>query len=283
MRKTAIGIVAAVATIGTPVFAADMPLKAPPPSPAPTWTGFYIGGNVGYTWNNDSVGLGTAPTFLNPSLTPMGLTNPLLTSAAATGSFGTSGRGFIGGGQTGYNWQTASWVFGLETDIQGLSSKGSSTVTFVQPRLTSGDTQVTTIAASQNLQYLGTLRGRLGVLVAPSFLAYATGGLAYGGASSSNGIATSEQPNTGTQNASTLGSSSTTLVGWTAGGGAEWLFAPNWSAKLEYLYYNLGSLNYGETLTALEIGGALQYTLATTAAAHFNGNIVRVGLNYKLN
>ena len=268
--------------------AADMPLKAPPPPPAPiyNWTGFYIGVNAGYTWNNDSVNMATAPTFLDPALSANGLTNPILTSAAATGNFRTRASGFIGGGQIGYNWQIgAAWVAGIETDFQGVSShKGSSTTTFVQPRLGAGDNQVTTVSVSQNLRDLGTLRGRLGVLVTPSFLAYGTGGLAYGGVNSSNNITTSEVPNTGTTNGASFGSSSNTRAGWTIGGGAEWMFAPKWSAKLEYLYYDLGTANYAQSMTTFAgAGGPVAYVLGTSTSTRFNGNIIRVGLNYKLN
>jgi outer membrane immunogenic protein len=66
--------------------------------------------------------------------------------------------------------------------------------------------------------------------------------------------------------------------GWTAGGGLEWMFAPNWTTKLEYLYYDLGSASY--TTGAYDsVFGAV--TVATRTSTRFEGNIVRVGLNYK--
>jgi outer membrane immunogenic protein len=84
------------------------------------------------------------------------------------------------------------------------------------------------------------------------------------------------------------------FAGWTAGGGVEWMFAQNWSAKLEYLYYDLGKIQmYGGS--ALQVRNAVgpfgagtpRGELATVAgqnvSAHFNGNIVRVGLNYHFN
>src|SRR5438128_1112183 len=94
-----------------PAIAADMPLKAPIlKAPPPLWTGFYLGGNIGYSWG-----------FSDSTLT---------FSDAASGAVlaSTSSKfqlnGLIGGGQIGHNWQTGSWVLGLEADIQASAQKG---------------------------------------------------------------------------------------------------------------------------------------------------------------
>ena len=83
------------------------------------------------------------------------------------------------------------------------------------------------------------------------------------------------------------GSFSGTRVGWTAGGGLEWLFAPNWSVKAEYLYYDLGSVTSNLTLTQinlLAVGGPAPWGVAgVRSTTRFNGNIVRAGLNYHFN
>ena len=73
-------------------------------------------------------------------------------------------------------------------------------------------------------------------------------------------------------------------AGWTVGGGVEWLFSPQWSAKLEYLYYDLGCLttNVGLAPVVTPAGVALG-SVGQQASAHFNGNIVRVGVNYRFN
>jgi outer membrane immunogenic protein len=128
MKKLATAITA-IALIGTPAFAADMAVKAPPPpaaAPVPTWTGFYVGGNIGASFGNVKADFGTAATvFDTPANFP-------------TASFPTSfaGRdevypgGFIGGGQIGFNWQFSSlWVVGLEADFQGADEKEHSTLT----------------------------------------------------------------------------------------------------------------------------------------------------------
>jgi outer membrane immunogenic protein len=93
-------------------------------------------------------------------------------------------------------------------------------------------------------------------------------------------------PFTVTTSPFSFGSFNSTRVGWTAGGGVEWMFSPNWSLKAEYLYYNLGSVTYNlspliHTLTIPP------FTTVASAFPHsstrFNGNIVRAGLNYHFN
>ena len=80
------------------------------------------------------------------------------------------------------------------------------------------------------------------------------------------------------------GSYSDTRIGWTVGGGLEWMFMPNWSAKAEYLYHYLGSVTYGSSplnvnlLNILTVGSS-----AVQTRAQYNGHIARVGLNYHFN
>jgi outer membrane immunogenic protein len=144
----------------------------------------------------------------------------------------------------------------------------------------------TILTAQRRLDYLGTVRARIGYLVTPALLAYATGGLAYGGVTSSAGIFGAEVPPAGPNNGvwASTGSFSNTRAGWTAGGGLEWMFWPNWSAKVEYLYYDLGTVSYS-------VGAPFQIFPPVTpywlnypyARTRFNGHIVRVGVNYHFN
>ena len=141
--------------------------------------------------------------------------------------------------------------------------------------------------ASRSLDYIGTVRGRLGYLITPTLLAYATGGLAYGGVNSSVSIFQTILGNTDPIPAppSILGGGySNTRAGWTAGGGMEWMFMPNWSAKVEYLYYDLGSVTAALS-PAVQIfpPSAVYWASATTVSSRLNGNIVRAGVNYHFN
>jgi outer membrane immunogenic protein len=183
MKKLATAI-ATIALIGTPALAADlarkMPVKAPPPPPAPvySWTGFYVGLNAGGTFGGDS---NVALPSVDFGPTPSGFA-----AAQSIGAFPTSlnvkETGFIGGGQIGYNWQFNQFVAGFETDIQGASAKGSSTASLFNPAppLVNFSAPVGgTASVSRRLDYLGTVRARLGY-AADNVLFYVTGGLAYG-------------------------------------------------------------------------------------------------------
>lgn len=268
--------------------AADMPLKAPPPPPPPvsSWTGWYVGLNAGWIGSNDKINTNAA--ILSVPGFPI-ITTDL--AATATNQFNDRSNGFLGGAQLGYNYQISPvLVAGIEADIQGSTLNGNASVTGIQGgELIAGIVRpfwVTTTTVSNRLDYLGTLRGRVGVLATPTFLLYGTGGLAYGSEHSSTSVnfnnTDSAPPGVGT------GSFSGTRAGWTAGGGFEWMFFPHWSAKVEYLHYDLGSVTYATGGYTVDIGpttfpGAGIATIATSTTTHFNGDIVRVGLNYKLN
>jgi outer membrane immunogenic protein len=276
-------------------FAADMPMKAPPvvvPPPC-VWCGWYIGVNAGYAWSRDdsvdSVGTGV---FANPLAAP-GTTATLNASVAGVTTPIPVGRrdGFIGGGQIGYNHQFGTLVAGIEADFQALSGESSGTIGTVQPLAGfPGNNAVTTLTASNKVDWLGTLRARFGVTATPDLLLYVTGGLAYGEVKSNTTI--TQQlvgPATATVNGlygSDVGISQV-RAGWALGAGGEWRFAPHWSAKIEYLHYDLGSVSYTGTLNNIVVppGGVVPtggtfYTLNATSSARFSGDFVRVGVNY---
>jgi outer membrane immunogenic protein len=155
---------------------------------------------------------------------------------------------------------------------------------FFPPYTTSTDLSVT-----KDIDWLGTLRGRLGFLVTPTFLVYGTGGLAYGKVQSTTQISQAyNQAVNGV--AGSWGSSSSyseTRVGWTVGGGGEWKLAPKISLKGEYLYYDLGSVSYRGTL----VDGFTAnnpppdpafFTNSVKSSFDANGHIARVGLNFYL-
>lgn len=270
--------------------AADLPSrKAPvyiPPPPPPLWTGFYVGVNAGYGFDasqNVSVA--------NGALLVDAKGNSAAAATGAAGLFPIDTDGFIGGGQVGYNWQfNNQFVLGIEADIQGVAGSSSSAATnSTTPTGAAGGLAIlSALQVNKSIDYLGTVRGRLGFLATPTFLVYATGGLAYGGVNSSAQIFqgfSPAAPSGLTPGFGAAGSYSDTRVGWTVGGGAEWMFHPNWSAKLEYLYYDLGCANYsvgalGATSAAT---GAPNFTNIVTASTRFSGHIVRVGLNYHFN
>ncbi|MEA2922047.1 MAG: outer rane immunogenic protein [Bradyrhizobium sp.] len=141
----------------------------------------------------------------------------------------TKPSGFVGGAQAGYNWQIGSWVLGLEGDIQATGADD----TFAPWKFSN--------------PWFGTVRGRAGYAFS-NILFYGTGGLAFGELRGENYFL----------------SESHTTAGWTAGVGAEFGFAPNWSAKVEYLYVDLSSSQF--TITGVPNG--------------YRFGVVRAGVNY---
>jgi outer membrane immunogenic protein len=191
--------------------------KAPPLPPPPSWTGFYVGGDAGAAWLSD-------PATWNPQPSP-----------AAFGVFPITANdretAFIGGAHVGYNDQVMpDWVVGLEGDWSWTKAGGA----FTQGWIANGGAIVapgSQTSMSANLNWIASARARVGYLIAPSLMAYATGGAAWAKVDYS-GVST----NNGNGYLATFNSSSM-QAGYVAGGGVEWMVTDNWTVRAEYLYY----------------------------------------------
>lgn len=238
MKKTIVSAVFIAALTAGAALAADLPsLKAPPPPPLPpppmfSWTGFYAGLNIGGGW------------FDRPNGFPVGF------------RVGNT-SGVVGGGQIGYNWQWNWLVIGVETDFQGTSLGGAPD----NVNLLFWPGPLVGFLTPPRIEWFGTVRGRVGVApFDPHFLIYGTGGFAYGEVKR----AFFDDPING------FGEGRVD-TGWTAGGGIEWAFMPNWSAKVEYLY------------TQLERDGTRYVNFLGPERFRTKFNTVRAGVNYHFN
>jgi len=268
---------------GGAALAADMPVKARPvPPPAVySWTGFYVGVNAGFVGSDDSMSNVATPIPGAVLGVVPGVSEGL--AALSSGALVEDIKSrFIWGGQIGYNVQFNWWVAGIEADIQGIS-KSNSTGSITTPPggiVVVGVPVTSTVTGTMDTEWLGTVRGRLGFLPTPTLLVYGTGGLAYGRVNASISLS---QSGTNGFIGSGAGAFSETRTGWTAGGGVEWAFAQNWSAKLEYLHYDLGDGSFTwaalGTPASTFFSGVVYQTEVTSAQVR--GNIVRAGLNYK--
>jgi outer membrane immunogenic protein len=214
--KTSLGSAALVALIATcPALAADLSYKAPPPmAPVFSWTSFYIGGNLGGAWANNTI------------------TDSLYGLSFSNGSNAV----FVGGGQVGFNYQFGGGVVvGIEGDFDWAANNNNSVTGVVVP---GGDT----VTASANNRWMATVAGRLGYAF-DSWLIYAKGG---GGWVGANSFTVTDV----TQGASFTAGNSNTVSGWLIGGGFEWAFANNWSVRAEYDYFGLSGRSFTVPATA---------------------------------
>jgi outer membrane immunogenic protein len=247
MKKVLLATTLAVLAVGSASAADIRPTyrPAPPPPPAYSWTGLYWGANVGYSWGHakheETILLSPGP------------------GAFATTSESQKIDGVIGGVQSGYNYQFGAWVWGWETDIQASGQKGGSTFQLAGLPLT-------TLTSDHKLEWFGTARSRLGVLWGPTVLLYGTAGVAYGQVKDTNNVTTVGV-------GSVIGTFRDVKAGWTAGAGIEGVLGGGWSAKLEYLYIDLGKTE--NTIATPGLGTLVSET------RRYTDNIVRVGLNYK--
>jgi len=222
----------------SPAFGADLPIysKAPAP-PVYDWTGFYVGvfGGGGYGNHNVNNQTGQSATFTN-----------------FTANY--SSQGGVAGGEAGYNWQSGSYVVGLEGDLFWTSVKGSDSIAFAQgafPGVTGVD--------ADNLRWGGTVRARVGYTI-DRWMLFFTGGYAFGDIDHTN-------------TAATIDKFTVHANGLTGGGGIAYALTNNVIGKFEYRYTNYNGYNRpGNPLTP---NGQFPYTTESTYS------VVTIGLDFK--
>jgi outer membrane immunogenic protein len=237
-------LLAAICAVGfvQAASAADLPTKAPAYAAPYNWNGFYVGGNLGWGW---------AP-HNSDAFTDAGV---FVTSVSSTRD------GFLGGGQVGYNYM--AWphiVLGIEADFSAADIKATSVST----------TATGTSSTSSKDDWFGTMRGRVGYAF-DNWLLYGTGGFAWMHDTSTRTVLASVVPALVGQSAS----ASSTLTGWTVGGGVEVGITANWIARLEYLHMDFAS--YTDHFVYVPATGNRTINEKLTA------DIVRVAMSYKFN
>lgn len=248
-----------------------------------SWSGLYIGANLGYGQDT-----GVVETPMKPDLAGLPPDFPPDEFAAFYAVFESanpfpaamspSAKGLTGGGQVGYNWELPSgWVVGLEGDLQASDINGSTTVDVIDPTGFDPIAQLpayfdsTRTTVAKKLDWDGTVRARAGYLVDPQLMIYATGGVAFG--KSRTHFSTLDLAQACDIYVICADTTSDSIrLGWTVGAGIEAMLTPNWSAKAEYLYTDLGKDLFTVQTTAAGI--------VFDVSAAYHQQIVRVGLNY---
>lgn len=280
--KRALLLSALLVAASVPALAAELPVKAPPPPPPPppvyNWTGFYAGVNGGYSFGRAR----SSVSFLTPGAAF------IVPPAGSVLNHRTNLNGGVAGGQIGWNWQINNlWVLGFEADGQWSGEKGTSNFlcaatvpggSVCVPGVTALPIGVngTTVVADTKIQWFGTARGRAGITFAPtmfgfqSALLYATGGIAFGGVKTEAALV---GVTPGGTRVAFAGERGDTRVGWTVGGGIEASLWTNWTAKVEYLYVDLSSIDTAVRPATFPIGAVV--------TSRITDNVIRAGFNYQ--
>jgi outer membrane immunogenic protein len=252
MKRLFITAMLSIAAVGT-ALAADLPQPMPAPqvpaayiptvAPVYNWGGIYLGINGGYGFGQSQ--------WTDPANT-----------AGSSGYF--SANGGLVGGTVGANFQTDAFVFGIEGDIDWQSVSGVGNNPFCSNISTTSGGAASGLGCQTQSDWLGTIRARVGY-AADRVLFYGTAGGAFGGVQTSlDGLSTQ----------------STTKFGWTAGAGVEWALADNWTARVEYLYVDLGNSTCNTSASCgFEVGAPP--TAPTNNSVSFTENIVRAGVDFK--
>ena len=260
-------LVASVAfsVLGTAVAgAADMPVKAPPPMlppPVPvfSWTGFYVGGNIGGAWGNNR------------------WTDTLFGTNFNNNNNNNNNGRFIGGGQIGGNYQIGQFVIGGEWDFDwaGNNNNNANNVGVFIP----GVGNIIVNNNNNNNNWITTVAARFGWAV-DHWLFY---GKAGGGWVAHNNNFTITNLTTGVSftcannfNGFNNNCGNNNNGGWLVGAGLEYAFANNWTVKLEYDYLGLGNRSF-----VIPAGTVLAGDTFTTN--NRNVQMVKVGFNYLFN
>lgn len=301
MKKILLSSVALVGlTAGA--FAADLPSRRMAPAPyvaVPvfTWTGFYVGVNAGYGFSDSERDdtFGTATGTFVPAGTFTGAGGLFAgSSGIVSNGAGFNNRdddgGFVGGGQIGYNYQVGQVVFGIEADIQyadfgrnnnnGVFGLAGIYTPVTGPNPVVGGFVPASNIGRNNIEWFGTVRGRLGYAWDRALL-YATGGFAYGGGDNNN--------NNNFVGAGVFGNNNDDVrTGYVVGGGLEYAFTNNWTAKIEGLYVSLDRDSNSRFVGTLAPATVLNPGATTLPVYAVNTRrndddfaVVRVGLNYK--
>jgi opacity protein-like surface antigen len=288
MRKMLSIVAAFIALIG-PAASADE-IEPIYRSPAASWFGLYVGVSAGYLVSSINYASSSTNTLVFPASSP--LANAI--SSLTNFSVSVANGGFEGGGKIGYNFYQVPWfsnwlVAGAEADVRTVAGRGSSGLaTTIAIGSTNSLNQTVTI--SERVDYLGTLRGRVGIsagfLEAP-VLYYATAGIAVG---EMRGSTTMTQSMAGPNSLgltapswTAYGSRTNTRFGVAAGLGAEWRIFQHVSTSVEWLHYDLGMSSYDLTPLVSNAGATSRpFTVNTvTATNRFRSDSLHAAVIYR--
>jgi outer membrane immunogenic protein len=271
--------------------AADLPRKAPvyvPPPPVADWSGVYVGLEGGYGWGHQSINGSPGDEFDFPEAYEYLYGPPpqqkFFFPDVSVGSI--KQRGGLFGGFFGVQKQWGGWVLGLEGDIDGASIKGSATSSAVENLASAflvcalqGEcltSSTRSVSIDSKIDMLGSVRGKVGFVLAPDWLLYGTGGLAFAHVKNTVTVNETDHYNDagGWVESNTMSASGgTSMFGWAAGAGVDWKFwhdaGSAWILGVEYLHYGFGT----NTITVTDNAGSSIAINATEKVDTIKGRI----------
>jgi outer membrane immunogenic protein len=276
MRIGAWALVTALGALpfGSAAQATDMPVKALPPVAAGVnWTGFYVGGHIGYGWGNKDFSL---PDIAGEKFGDCQGSHQECFDFSKLGSPALSHKlsGLLGGVQAGFNLQSGAFVYGAEGQLSWTNMKEDSLSKLGEFRFVNCWYDVSKeidLKAHTEVNWVATLAGRIGYAV-DRVLIYAKGGVAFAD-QDYNWIVTKGSKDLATAKFSD------THTGWMVGGGAEWALWHNWSATLEYNYMDFGTETINAATSVCLNGQCSKKDVRVDIDEHIH--VVKLGINYR--
>jgi outer membrane immunogenic protein len=276
MKAALLAISALIAMSAGSAEAADLPVYKAPPAPIATWTGFYVGGDVGGF---------LAHQYGNASPFPAGFAAPPVLGAGFAGigvlptAHGLNNGSVLAGVHAGYNWQVKNWLLGFEGDVTWLNRRSSDTeLTFDSFGVTRPDG---TMRLAANNDWLASARARVGWIGGP-WMVYLTGGAAW--------TKTSQTATWTPIPGALFPIPSTSSVafdanktGYVVGIGGEWMLKSNWSVRAEYLHYEFDGAS-GSVPFVVPVGNGCTPVGTcgwNVSSSRLQLDTLRLGLSYK--
>ena len=259
---------------GSVAQATDMPVKAlPPVAQGVNWTGFYVGGHIGYGWADKDFSL---PDIAGQKFGDCSGKHQECFDFSKLGSPALSHKlaGLLGGVQAGFNLQSGAFVYGVEGELSWTGMKEDSLSKLGEFRFVNCwyDTRKEIdLQAHTEVNWVATIAGRVGYAI-DRVLIYAKGGVAFAD-QDYNWVVTKGSKDLATAKFSD------TRTGWIVGGGAEWKLGHNWSAKLEYNYMDFGTETLNVATSVCLNGQCSKKDVRVDIDEHMH--VVKLGINYR--
>lgn len=246
---------------------------------AEQWSGAYIGINAGHGHMDAETESRGAASYWSGA--GGGAVAAVAQAGSTTGRYDSRPEGEIYGVQLGYNWQSGAVLFGVEADLQDSNMSDTSTfAAFTPVEGFPGRPLSSTLRHKSSLDYMATLRARLGY-AGERWLVYGTAGLAFGRVESDVSYSGGYRLEPAIVFDELDAKKSSMRTGFVVGAGAEYSFLENWTARAEYVYFDLGETTQRYDVVSRVPATGFNAGTSVRATTDWTGSLLRLGLNYR--